>query len=175
MPTHSDTYAPTAFDDVVVLEFYMPLSQETALRRTLDSLFYEDAVLPRLRTIERARLRTLFGTADDAMVIESARRFVDERFRGYSIYRVDGRFRSGPMATMQHAAEIAATGTYLADETTAVCRFVFPCGQGDADKVRLLFDELFVTAITEQVKGEEEIWVVESGLRNQIRIWRRKE
>jgi hypothetical protein len=175
MSSHSDTYAPTAFDNVVVLEFYMPLSQETALRRTLDSLFYEDAVLPRICRIDPHRLRKLFGGADDATVIESARRFVDERFRGYSIYRVDGRFRSGPMTTLQHAAEIAASRTYLADETTAVCRFVFPCGEGDADKVRLLFDELFVTAITEQVKGEEEIWVIESGVRNQIRIWRRTE
>ena len=126
MASHSDTYAPTAFDQVVVLEFYMPLSQETALRRTLDSLFYEDAVLPRLRKIDPRRLGALFG-ADAATSIESARRFVDERFRGYSIYRVDGRFRSGPMTTMRDAAEIAATGTYLADETTAVCRFVFPC------------------------------------------------
>ncbi len=175
MASRSDTYAATAFYDVVVLEFYMPLSQETALRRTLDSLFYEDAVLPRLRKIDPRRLGELFGVSDNATAIESARRFVDERFRGYSIYRVDGRFRSRPMTTMQHAAEIAASGTYLADETTAVCRFVFPCGPGDADRVRLLFDELFVTAITEQVKGEDEIWVVESGLRNQIRIWRRTE
>ena len=175
MASRSDMYAPSAFDDVVVLEFYMPLSQETALRRTLDSLFYEDAVLPRLRKIDAGALGELFGVSDHATAIESARRFVDERFRGYSIYRVDGRFRSRPMTTMQHAAEIAATGTYLADETTAVCRFVFPCREGDAAKVRLLFDELFVTAITEQVKGEDEIWVVENGLRNQIRIWRRTE
>jgi hypothetical protein len=175
MVSRSDMYAPTAFDDVVVLEFYMPLSQETALRRTLDSLFYEDAVLARLRKIHPQRLGELFGVTEHATPIESARRFVDERFRGYSIYRVDGRFRSGPMTTMQHAAEIAASGTYLADETTAVCRFVFPCREGEADKVRLLFDELFVTAITEQVKGEDEIWVVESGFRNQIRIWRRTE
>ena len=72
MASRSDMYAPTAFDDVVVLEFYMPLSQETALRRTLDSLFYEDAVLPRLRTIDPRRLGELFGVSDNATAIESA-------------------------------------------------------------------------------------------------------
>ena len=32
--------------------------------------------------------------------------------------------------------------------------------------------ELFINAITEQVSGEDEIWVVESGKRNQINIWK---
>jgi hypothetical protein len=50
---------------------------------------------------------------------------------------------------------------------------VFPCSADEPAKVRFLFDELFVAAITEKVKGEEEIWVVETGMRDQIRIWRR--
>src|ERR1044072_5425730 len=103
MPPQSETYEPTTFDQVVVLEFYMPLTQEAALRRTLDSLFYEDAVLPRLRQMDRARLESLFGGTD---AIESARRFVDERFRGYSIYRVEGRFRSMPLTTIKRAVDI---------------------------------------------------------------------
>lgn len=171
----ADTYAPTTYDDVVVLEFYLPLTQETALRRTLDSLFYEDAVVPRLRAIDPRGLNTLFGYGDDDETLEAARQFIDDRFRGYSIYRVDGRFRSMPLTTMQHATEIARAGTYLSDQTTAVCRFVFPCQEGDAAKVRFLFDELFVAAITGQIESEEEIWVVESGMRNQVRIWRRQE
>jgi hypothetical protein len=168
----ADAYAPTTFDHVVVLEFYMPLTQESALRRTLDSLFYEDAIVPRLERIDAGRLRAAFGGADDASAIERAARFIDAKFRGYSIYRVDGRFRAMPLATVSDAAEISKRGTYLADETTAVCRFVFPCNDDEPAKVRLLFDELFVAAITERIKGEEEIWVVESGMRNQIRIWR---
>ena len=79
--TH-DAYAPTTFDDVVVLEFYMPLTQESALRRTLDSLFYEDALIPRLRQIGVERLADLFGLADEASVLDHARRFIDEKFRG---------------------------------------------------------------------------------------------
>ena len=167
-----DKYAPTTFDQVVVLEFYMPLTQESALRRTLDSLFYEDVIVPRLRQIGVERLESVFGDADETSLLERVCRFIDQKFRGYSIYRVDGRFRSGPLTTLKDAAEISRTGTYLADETTAVCRFVFPCSEGEPAKVRFLFDELFVTAIMEKVKGEEQIWVVESGMRNQIRIWR---
>jgi hypothetical protein len=170
-----DRYAPRTYDHVVVLEFYMPLTQESALRRTLDSLFYEDAVGPRLRRIDRERLRAVFGDGEDDAVLERATRFIDEKFRGYSIYRVDGRFRSITLTTLQGAAEIARSGTYLADETTAVCRFVFPCSADEPARVRFLFDELFVAALTEKVRGEEEIWVVESGMRNQIRIWRRRE
>ena len=107
------------------------------------------------------------------MPISRMSRVIDQKFRGYSIYRVDGRFRSGPLTTLRDAAEIARTGTYLVDETTAVCRFVFPCSEGEPAKVRFLFDELFVTAIMEKVQAEEQIWVVESGMRNQIRNWRR--
>lgn len=36
---------------MVVYELYMPLTHESALRMTLDSLFYKDAILPRLRRI----------------------------------------------------------------------------------------------------------------------------
>ena len=168
-----DGYAPTTFDEVVVLEFYMPLTQESALRRTLDSLFYEDALIPRLREIGVERLADLFGIGDEAAVLDHVRRFIDAKFRGYSIYRVDGRFRAMPLTTLKDAAEISREGTYLTDETTAVCRFVFPCSHDEPAKVRFLFDELFVAAITEKVRGEEEIWVVESGMRNQIRIWKR--
>jgi len=168
-----DAYAPTTYDHVVVLEFYLPLTQESALRRTLDSLFFEDALVPRLQQIGAGRLRQVFG-APDTDLLDRVRRFIDQKFRGYSIYRVDGRFRSMPLTTLKGAAEIARTGTYLSDETTAVCRFVFPCTGDEPAKVRFLFDELFVAALTEKVKGEEEIWVVESGMRNQIRIWKRR-
>jgi hypothetical protein len=167
-----DTYASTTYDHVVVLEFYLPLTQEGALRRTLDSLFYEDAIVPRLQRIGAERLRQVFGDHDTDL-LDGVRRFIDQKFRGYSMYRVDGRFRSRPLTTLAGAAEIARTGTYLSDETTAVCRFVFPCTGDEPAKVRFLFDELFVAAITEKVRGEEEIWVVESGMRNQIRIWSR--
>lgn len=170
-----DNYAPTTYDRIIVFEFYLPLTQESALRRTLDSLFYKDAILPRLQQVGAVRLRELFGEGDAGALVDRAARFIDEKFRGYSIYRVDGRFRARPLAALSEAAEIAKSDTYLADETTAVCRFVFPCTSDEPPKVRFLFEELFVSAITEKVRGEEEIWVVESGMRSQIRIWRRHE
>lgn len=61
---------------------------------------------------------------------------------------------------------------YLVDETTAVTRFVFPCKPDEGEKVRFLFRELFITPITEQVSGEDEIWVVESGTRNKVHVWK---
>lgn len=69
-------------------------------------------------------------------------------------------------------AETAAGRRYLVDETTAVTRFVFPCNQDEGDKVRFLFKELFINPITEQVSGEDEIWVVESGTRNKVHVWK---
>ena len=98
--------------------------------------------------------------------------FVEGKFGGYSIYHVDGRFRAAKLSTQDEAADINKTSRYLIDETTAVTRFIFPCKQGEPDKVRFLFKELFINAITDQVSGEDEIWVVESGIRNQVNIWK---
>jgi hypothetical protein len=169
------SYAPTTFDEVVVYEFYMPLTHESALRVTLDSLFYKDAVLPRLRRIGIEPLKKYFEwrtTDDDASFLERVCQFVDGKFGGYSIYHVYGRFRGSKLLTQDEANEFNKTGRYLVDETTAVSRFIFPCKKGEADKVRFLFKELFIDAITEQVSGEDEIWVVESGARNQVNIWK---
>jgi hypothetical protein len=42
----------------------------------------------------------------------------------------------------------------------------------DADRVRWLFKALFVRSILQVVNGEAEIWMIESGLRNRLHIWR---
>jgi hypothetical protein len=169
------SYAPTTFDEVVVYEFYMPLTHESALRVTLDSLFYKDAILPRLRRIGIDQLKKHFEwmtTDDEASFLERVCEFVEGKFGGYSIYHVDGRFRAGKLSTQDEANQINKTGRYLVDETTAVSRFIFPCKKNERDKVRFLFNELFINAITEQVSGEDEIWVAESGMRNQVSIWK---
>ena len=113
--TH-ENYAPTTFDQVVVLEFYMPLTQESALRRTLDSLFYTDVIVPRLRRIGAERLQAVFGDGDETSLVDRATRFIDQKFRGYSIYRVDGRFRSGPVrCTARRSSASPRTGATRAD------------------------------------------------------------
>ena len=88
---------------------------------------------------------------------------------------------------------------YLIDETTAIVRFIFPVGfpvknnnifgaeqfQENLDdsieneeiitesiRIRFLFKNLFVRKILDLVKGEDEIWMLESGIRNQLYIWR---
>lgn len=175
--TSPPSYAPTVFDEVVVYEFYMPLSHEAPLKVTLDSLFYKDVILPRFRHrigVDKLEAHFEYLTTDtDDTFLERVCKFVESKFGGYSIYHVVGRFRAGKLLTQQDAFEATKAGSkYLADETTAVTRFVFPCGKGEADKVRFLFEKLFMDPITEQVSGEDEIWVVESGTRNKVQVWK---
>ena len=175
--TSPPSYAPTVYNEVVVYEFYMPLSHEGPLKVTLDTLFYKDVIVPRLRRIGIERLKPYFEyltTDDDAIFLERVCSFVDSKFGGYSIYHVDGRFRAGDLVTQEQAFRSTRSGqNYLVDETTAVTRFVFPCeDETEANKVRFLFKELFMDPITEQVSGEDQIWVVESGSRNQVQVWK---
>ena len=62
-------------------------------------------------------------------------------------------------------------GRYLIDETTAIVRFIFPC-DGDEETIRWFFNTLFVESIIQVVAGEEQIWMVESGMENRLHIWR---
>ena len=43
-------YTPTTFKEVVCYEFYMPLAHEGALKTILDSLFYKDILVARLKS-----------------------------------------------------------------------------------------------------------------------------
>ena len=89
-------------------------------------------------------------------------------------------------------------GRYLIDETTAMVRFIFPCGEpkpnrylrsanyleelaigadgGDTERqanaIRVFFYILFVESIVQVVDGEDEIWLLESGMKNRLHIWR---
>jgi hypothetical protein len=86
---------------------------------------------------------------------------------------VAGRFRGEEVCTRSEAAELENTRRYLIDETTAVTRFIFPCDDADeAERVRWFFNLLFVQSITEIVNGEDEIWMVESGMQNRLHIWK---
>lgn len=46
--------------DVLIYEFLMPLTHETQLRTTLDTLFFKDTILTKLRTIRRSDLENHF-------------------------------------------------------------------------------------------------------------------
>ena len=56
----SADYEPTVFENIIVYEFYMPLAHESALRVTLDSLFFKDAIVPRLCRIGFPKLQQFF-------------------------------------------------------------------------------------------------------------------
>ena len=94
---------------------------------------------------------------------------------------------------------------YLIDETTAIVKFIFPIGQVnqsedvkykfnrsileqtqingeenneinlEINRIRFFFKNLFVKAILELVNGEDEIWMIESGLgESKLYVWRNK-
>lgn len=164
-------------EHVVIYEFFMPLTNETALRTTLDALFFRDNITPKLRAIPEAELLARIPTNPGENVDEWLDRvasWVGDHVGGYSIYHVNGRFKAGDLITREQAAAREMQGfRYLVDETTAVTRFIFPCtNQAEADLVRYFFDAVFVQSIIQLVNGEDEIWMVESGMRNRVHIWR---
>ncbi|MGH9460523.1 MAG: hypothetical protein ACRD1X_04865 [Vicinamibacteria bacterium] len=169
-------YQYSAFDDVLVYEFLLPLSNEEHLRGTLDTLFYEDTIQARLQTISQDVLQREFTKEpgeDDQTHSRRLLRWISEHFLGYSVYHVQGRFRAGDLSSRAQALKLEDDGDrYLVDETTAVARFIFKClNRADAKRVQFFFWELFVKSIVEVVSGEEEIWMVESGIQNRVHVW----
>ena len=197
--TYQD-YTEFIYDEVIVYDFLMPLSNEVHLRTTLDALFYKDTVLARLRAIGHEEVgRHLPASHVDSSgdILEGACQWVAERFGGYSITHVNGRFRAAGLATTSEAANLQVEGGhYLIDETTAVVRFIFRCGrprrqgvpmqglglfdstversnEGDQEyeSISWFFRVLFVENILQVVNGEDEIWMVESGVRSRLHRW----
>ncbi|NUM52427.1 MAG: hypothetical protein HUU46_02170 [Candidatus Hydrogenedentes bacterium] len=170
-------YKRIEFDNVVIYEFFMPLTNETPLRTTLDALFFRDNVSAKLRAIGVTRLSRQVSIRDgesQSAYLERICNWIDDHFGGYSIYHVNGRFRASKLLTREEAAEIEKMGQrYLIDETTAVSRFIFPCKDtNEADLVRYFFDALFAQSIIQLVNAEDEIWMVESGMKSRVHIWR---
>ncbi len=173
-------YSPITFDSVLIYEFFMPLTHENALRTTLDSLFFKDTVLARLRTLGLEKIQQYFSRKNeesDDQYLDGLCGWIEQKFQGYSISHVDGRFRAERLSTQDEVAQIQKQGRrYLIDETTAVTRFIFPCqDKTEAEKVRFLFRELFVRSIIQLVNGEDEIWMVESGMINRVHVWKAAE
>lgn len=193
-------------DRVILFEFFMPLTNEGYLRTALDSLFYADTIRGKLSTVATHELQRHFPRAlreSDAAYFDRIYKWIADRFIGYSITHVAGRFRSGDcLKTIREAAEMfeRKSGRYLIDETTAIVRFVFPCGKPkentfhayddyvevplekdpdetkvEASLIRFFFWILFVRSIVEFVNGEDQIWLLESGMRNRLHIWRVKD
>ena len=196
---NASNYTSYTHDAVVVFEFFMPLTNEADLRGSLDSLFYQDSIDRRLKFADKAKLQAVFprnpNEANRAYLVR-LRNWVSSKFGGYSINHVSGRFLAAELTTRKDSAD-NQWSRYLVDETTAVVKFIFPCGEpkqarfGDfskyledlldetpanvhveANKIRYFFHLLFVQSIVEAVNGEDQIWLLESGLRSNLHIWR---
>lgn len=170
-------YTKTDYERVIVYEFFMPLTNETALRTTLDALFFKDNVIPKLKAIGLdtvAQRVSREPEESDAAYLDRLCEWIGNHFGGYSIYHVDGRFLAGKMLSRDEAAECERGGQrYLVDETTAVTRFIFPCETDEeAEQVRYFFNELFVQTIIQLINAEDQIWMVEAGLQNRVHIWK---
>jgi len=191
-------YDRASYENVVMFEFFMPLRNEESLRAALDGLFYKDSIKFRLKTISAPDLKKQFPPEmieADEDYLERVCAWIADRFVGYSINHVSGRFRIGELRTHVEVLEQEARSPdrYLVDETTASVRFIFPCKaqpqnlsteitggykealRQEASLIRWFFNELFVQSILEVVNGEDEIWLLESGIQNQLHIYKVEE
>jgi hypothetical protein len=194
-------YKTSLFEKVILFDFFMPLRNEEYLHTALDALFFKDSILFRLKALDEKELGRHFPRLlreKRKHYFERICEWISDKFVGYSIHHVSGRFRVGELKTRDEVYD-KATRTpqrYLVDETTAVARFIIPCASAgsseghnssevsgevpsqksntatEEEQIRWFFANLFVQRISEVVGGEDEIWVLESGLRNQLHIWR---
>lgn len=162
---------------VLIYEFLMPLTHETDLRISLDSLFFKDTILRKLKAIRPTDLEVHFPQNNGKTTEEYFDKIIDfigEHFVGYSISHVDGRFRAVEVRDYDAVAKLLKGGRrYLIDETTAVTRFIFPyADNAELESVRFLFHELFVRSMIGLAEGESEVWMLESGPEQRVHIWR---
>jgi hypothetical protein len=174
------------------------------LTRALDDLFYTDTIRRRLEEIglfEVARWfpRQSHETDDD--YVGRLYKAISQKFGGYSIFHVSGRFRAAEIASRTEAARMLADEQrYVIDETTAVVRFLIPLQStrkvddhlrgafsftdsvdataraADLAEVRDFVFNLFAEAIVRVVQGEDEIWLVEdTGFQRRLYIWEKNQ
>jgi len=187
-------YERTSYENLVTYEFLLPLTKEDTLRRTLDELFYRDTLEQRIQQIDPRILQNAVQRGADEKQQEYVSRVADVvsgMFDGYSITHVNGRFLAAPLATRREAVG----RRYIIDETTAIVRFIVPCQAGrnthgesfdgsrqvqvDHDAledemitIRTLFFSIFLEAVVQAVKEEDEIWLLESAAsRTRLYTW----
>jgi hypothetical protein len=110
-------YDPSS-SQVMMYDFLMPLTNEAYLRTTLDALFFKDTILARLKTIGTADLKNnlkKFATLSDGALYDSVLAFIEDHFAGYSIFHVDGRFRSCKLRSLRRSRRFAEEGRTIPD------------------------------------------------------------
>jgi len=179
-------YSEDKNPNVTIYEFFLPLTLEHVLKQALDELFYKDTVKNRLKLIGIEDVSKIFGRHlgdDDDKFLDYVCEFVGNKFVGYSISHVNGRFRAGDLLDKEEAAKNEKDGqSYIIDETTAVARFIIPhdsvktvdsiqpelhigesCTLDESEQTEWLFRNLFVEAVLQATTDQDEIWVLESG------------
>ena len=186
------TYQRVKFREIVTYEFLLPLTREDQLRKALDALFYKDTIQQRLQEIGLAEVDSWVERDEgesDEHYIDRVCKLISEKFGGYSISHVSGRYRAAAITTREDAARMLAVDErYIIDETTASVRFIIPIKstrmeEPDFDEmsfdeiepdpgvieeislVHALFFNLFVEAVVRMVQEEDEIWLVEETTR----------
>jgi hypothetical protein len=140
----NSNYKQFVHPDVIIFEFFMPLSNENYLRISLDNLFYKDTVVKRLKRTGRENVLKYFkefqNEENDAL-FEKVASWISEKFIGYSISHVNGRYRADDLKNAQeiYVDNHPNLSRYIVDETTAIVKFIFPVGK--AKKQKGLFDE----------------------------------
>ncbi len=202
-------YQEDYYREVLVFEFFLPFNNESNLRAVLDDLFYKDTIKVMIARIDQEELLKAFpreNHGDDDIYYENIYKWISNKFRGYSIGTVSGRFIATELKTFSEVSELLSKGQhYLIDETTAIVKFIFPISQVvqsedvkykynrgtprqtqidteenekikvEISRIKFFFKNLFVKAILELVNGEDEIWMIESGInKSKLNIWRSK-
>ena len=67
------------YQTIIVYEFYLPLSHENSLRFTLDSLFFKDSIIPRLKRAVISALENLFPRNLTGFLTQMCARFSPSR------------------------------------------------------------------------------------------------
>lgn len=100
-------YAPSVFE-VLIYDFLMPLTNEGPLRITLDTLFFKETLVSKLKTIPPTELSDVFPSASgqsEDQHLQAILGFIEDHFLGYSISHVDGRLRSESVLTYDEVAQ----------------------------------------------------------------------
>ncbi len=193
-------YVLEVSSSILIYEFFMPLSREDRLREALDNLFYRDAIEQRIQEIGIANIRDGLNLSADHAEDEIQRLvfdFMESTIGGYSIYLVNGRYRADALASRADVAlRPFAYGSYIVDETTAIVRFILPVKteaatfeygkilepahvandtKERAEMMRWLFLNFFAEALIRVVQKEDEIWLLESGMRSAFYRWIRRD
>jgi hypothetical protein len=197
-------YERIKYEQIMQYEFLLPLTYEGQLRKSLDELFYEDTLRERLRDIGQLELKNWIKSRKGEEAENYLKRVcqsVAEKFSGYSISHVSGRYLASNIKTRAEAAELLAKDEpYIIDETTAAVRFIIPlettkqnirsnfdkaeCNEQLEIKDELvneiafnhwLFFNVFAEAIVHTVGGEDKIWLLEeTPTMRRLYVWQKR-